>query len=965
MKVLKLILILTNVILVSILAACHAEDEFEFFETAEYAFLTATLGEPLGMVGFEGEFALNFEENPTINEEGMVEIIVQFHTPPFVALELAEELRQGREIGTRRARRERETRNNRSGRNRLRDEAQASHDDFAEQLDNQLLGEFSEYVEIISSHFYLFNGVYLRVSPELVTTIAELPEVYAVFPMYVFEPMALEEESANQTDTTTTFERTSTNDWFIDPDFMRIPREYLQIDYINDVMGITGAGVRVGVIDTGIDHDHPEFQRFLDDTGRIRGWESHNNTFSDNPAHTGRNHGTAVSGAVIGIAPNVYLWNYRIILASAPGGMTATGGIEQAWRDEMDVINMSFGNDFNHPFHPLVNTVNLVVLDGVVAIGSAGNSGTGNTAYSLSAPATSPLVITVGAGRHGGNQAIQGDSLRNYSSRGPTPITQHLVLDLIAPSGVRTTNINDGYMIASGTSLASPIIAGVAALILEKYPNATPAEVRARLMTTARTMELLPENGVPGTGAGFVQPLAALTSPIIANAFHDVPLTASRYDAWSMQPTASFSFGAVLYDGFMSQGNTITGSVTNVSDFTKTIHIVATQETTATNPSKAIDFVVDQTSFTLAPGEVSYFDVTVVVLSQPAGRFYHGKISFYNDETGESLGFLPALTVYQPFLHVAFNPNGGVWTRPNVHTQNLLRLKNITDTDFSTVLNVNNSDLRSTDQLAPIKEGYVFSGWYTDLVEGTRINHNTPILELESSTLYARWRPLETIEAANECRQEGLQSNVFTDSTGISWCIVETQEHEGNLYSLLVSRHVLTAEDLGIEGDNRIHYEDIFVPWPETTAGTEGGMESRVRINEWFTTQASPFLRMNAVDATIPELYLSTPIPNSLGAIMPVFFLNDREISDFLGQNVNLARITFGVGTHVALRYPLRRSGILPQWSATVSSTGLVDRTHNFTGIANRGFRPTLWIRGDGYQAFHIPTAPRPRPLSD
>ncbi|MFJ7935686.1 S8 family serine peptidase [Sporosarcina sp. NPDC096371] len=203
---------------------------------------------------------------------------------------------------------------------------------------------------------------------------------------------------------------------------------------------ITGQGITVGVIDSGIDYNHPDLASAYagyrakegEDAGKIdpasvKGWDFVNNdadpmetTYQEwkasnsvefHPA-TGSSyytsHGTHVSGtvaanpdsnvagAVKGVAPDVDLYVYRVL---GPYGMgsdsNVIAGIDKAVKDEMDVINLSLGTDVNDPLDAGAIAVNNAMLSGVVTVVAAGNSGP--TAGTIGSPGAAALPITVGA----------------------------------------------------------------------------------------------------------------------------------------------------------------------------------------------------------------------------------------------------------------------------------------------------------------------------------------------------------------------------------------------------------------------------------------------------------------------------------------------------------------------------------------------------------------------------------------
>lgn len=489
--------------------------------------LTQTLEVSFGMQGFEAEHELG-EPNE------IVEIIVQFRTPPAVALRLLQEgvgfVLEDLPVIT------------------FENQALSAHEDFQNQLGSLFVPDNFPSPEIFSEHHSLFNGVFMRVPAVMVPQIASLPEVFVVTPVVNFYPSyQIEEEHEHEffpemwiSDVEALLEIESL---FANENFMRATRDFLNMDYIHNELGITGAGIRVAVLDTGIYHDHPEFARFLDNTNRIRGWHRADNSHVGNDAH-----GTTVSGAVIGIAPGVELWHYRV-LGSGGSPIHPITAIEYAHSDGAQVINMSFGAPaINHPFDAFASAINLAVLDGVVVVASAGNQGASGS-FTVTSPGPEPLLITVAAGHAGGVHT--GDILRSYSSLGPVARTYHIKPDITATTGVVSTNIGGGYTSASGgTSHASPIVAAVAALLLEAFPYAEPWEIKARIMNTARPLEDMNPNSVFAVGAGFIQPLEALTQngQSFASVEHPVPFLSNVNAPFVNMPMASLSYGRFYGD---------------------------------------------------------------------------------------------------------------------------------------------------------------------------------------------------------------------------------------------------------------------------------------------------------------------------------------------------------------------------------------------------------------------------------
>ena len=164
---------------------------------------------------------------------------------------------------------------------------------------------------------------------------------------------------------------------------------------------LTGKGVKIGIIDTGIDYSHPDLEK-----NYKKGWD-----FVDDdkdPMETkglGRKntlHGTHVAGIIAangkikGVAPKADIYAYR---ALGPGGAGTTeqilAAIEKAVKDKMDILNLSLGSDINGPDLPISIALNKLVEKGIVAVAAAGN--TGPEDWTVGSPGTASKAISVGA----------------------------------------------------------------------------------------------------------------------------------------------------------------------------------------------------------------------------------------------------------------------------------------------------------------------------------------------------------------------------------------------------------------------------------------------------------------------------------------------------------------------------------------------------------------------------------------
>ncbi|MCL2531651.1 MAG: S8 family serine peptidase [Oscillospiraceae bacterium] len=595
-------------------------------EELALAALTSTLQEPLGMQGFEGDFALS-------NPSETVEIIIEFVTPAAVALRLMQEKNIDHGLSF-------------FARSSFEHQALTAHAAFAHQLKGITPAGIARAnsaaaPEIFSAHYWLFNGMYMRVPAYMVPQIAALPEVYAVFPHVLASLPEPVPEWPPVDDTPVDeepYEPALESPFFANPNFMREVRDDLQIDYIHRELGITGAGVRVAVLDTGIYHNHPEFARFLDDNGRVPG-----RGCPDNPegnSHIG-NHGTVVSGAAVAMAPNMELWHYRVSLQGHLGGLTTIAAMEAAHRDAIEdgvplVMNLSFGRSINHPFTDAASPINNAILDGVVVVVAAGNAGE----FGIGDPATLPLVISVG-------NAVQNRAGQSWiapsSSRGAIDQTFHIKPDVVAHgTEVFTTNVGGGFTRANGTSLASPVIAGIAALMMEAFPDYSPAEIKARIMNTATPLTS-GTNSVFTVGAGFVQPLEALRSNTLVTVEHPVPLTMDASAPFVNQTMASLSFGFTLSPAHHNKTGTIPVFIQNASADAQTYNIIYRF---ISNPSRTGQLSFSEQTITVPAGETASFAATFSDQAQRRG-YYEGFV-YVLYENGNVAARLPFAYVATP-----------------------------------------------------------------------------------------------------------------------------------------------------------------------------------------------------------------------------------------------------------------------------------------------------------------------------
>jgi serine protease AprX len=284
-----------------------------------------------------------------------------------------------------------------------------------------------------------------------------------------------------------------------------------------DTGRLSGRGIGVAVLDSGIDTSHPD----------LRGALAVNAISRSASAGDDNGHGTYVSGIIAGrgwgIAPDVKLISLKVSnsqgVARISSIVSAIGWVLAHQREHnIRVLNLSLvsttADSYTHS--ALDAAIELAWLRGIVVVVAAGNGGANAP---ISAPANDPFVITVGATDDMGTRSTTDDRLASFSSFAKTrdgiskpdlvAPGRHIVSALSSPSAPLAQRfpghqVGSDYIRLSGTSAAAPVVTGVIAQLLQARPELKPGEVKWLLQRTARA--------VPGagTGAGYPRVDAAL-----------------------------------------------------------------------------------------------------------------------------------------------------------------------------------------------------------------------------------------------------------------------------------------------------------------------------------------------------------------------------------------------------------------------------------------------------------------------
>ncbi|WP_320773271.1 S8 family serine peptidase [Streptomyces sp. CRN 30] len=292
--------------------------------------------------------------------------------------------------------------------------------------------------------------------------------------------------------------------------------------------GLTGKGVTVAVLDSGVDAGHPDL------TGRITASRSfvEGEEVADRHGHgthvasTVGGSGAASGGTEKGVAPGAGLAIGKVLGDQGSGSESQIiAGMEWAARDQhADIVSMSLGSteasDGTDPMAQAVNT--LSAETGALFVIAAGNTGSPS---SIGSPGAADAALTVGA-------VDSTDTAAWFTSAGPRYGDNALKPDLSAPGvGILAarSSLTEGsgaYTSMDGTSMATPHVAGVAALLAEEHPDWTGARLKDALMSTSKRLDASPYR----LGAGRVSVPDAIGADVTATGAADLGFHAWPYE---------------------------------------------------------------------------------------------------------------------------------------------------------------------------------------------------------------------------------------------------------------------------------------------------------------------------------------------------------------------------------------------------------------------------------------------------
>jgi serine protease AprX len=323
---------------------------------------------------------------------------------------------------------------------------------------------------------------------------------------------------------------------------------------VQQTLGLTGAGVGVAVIDSGIPSWHDDLTNntptmFPFGNQRVAAFVDF--VSGQTAPYDDDGHGSHVAGIIagngfdsngvkVGAAPDATLVSLKVLDSAGRGTVSSIiAALDWVLANHrtynIRVVNLSVGAGVQESAYtdPLTLSAKRVVDAGIVVVSAAGNLGKNSAGQSqyggITAPANAPWVLTVGASSTNGTPQRTDDTMGGFSSRGPTFLDWAAKPDLVAPGTGTVSLATPGstfyltkpnalvagtlgtsaisYLSLSGTSMAAPVVAGTVALMLQANPSLTPNAVKAILQYTAQQY---PGYDALTQGAGFLNAVGAV-----------------------------------------------------------------------------------------------------------------------------------------------------------------------------------------------------------------------------------------------------------------------------------------------------------------------------------------------------------------------------------------------------------------------------------------------------------------------
>ncbi|GGU68402.1 S8 family serine peptidase [Lentzea flava] len=270
--------------------------------------------------------------------------------------------------------------------------------------------------------------------------------------------------------------------------------------------GLTGKGVKIAVVDTGVDHWGPD----------LWGREIASRNFTSEPDMANNAHGTHVAATIVsghatygGVAPGARILDAKVCQSSGCPDSAIISGLRWAVEQGAQIVNVSLGGPDGPEIDPVEQEINTLTAEyGTLFVVAAGNDGRPGT---INSPGSAEAALTVGA-------VDREDQLAPFSSQGPKTGARGSVKPEVTAPGVDIVAAKAGsydHIAMSGTSMATPHVTGAAALLKQQHPEWTASQLKAALAATAKpTTGLTPFQ----QGAGRIDVAKAITQRVVADA---------------------------------------------------------------------------------------------------------------------------------------------------------------------------------------------------------------------------------------------------------------------------------------------------------------------------------------------------------------------------------------------------------------------------------------------------------------
>jgi subtilisin family serine protease len=591
-------------------------------------------------------------------------------------------------------------------------------------------------------YFKAFNGINIIIPKAMLSSIASLPYVKKIH-------------------------KNNTVSAYLDKSVKIIGADSVWFKY-ND----QGDSVVVGVIDSGIDYIHPALGGGFGKGYKVIGGYDFVN--KDNDPMDDYGHGTHVAGIIAGnsnnikgVAPKALLVAYKVLESHGIGlesdiiaaiEMAADPNDDGNCNDRLDIVNMSLGSNIGNPFDAMTGAVNNAVKLGVTFCIAAGND---RYYDKIGSPGTAELAITVGA-------TDKADTLAEFSSKGPTKKTYIIKPEILAPGvNIKSSLPDSKYENNSGTSMATPHVSGVCALIKHLHKDWTPEMIKSAIVSSAKDLGL----DIMALGAGRVNAIKAISLKTVT-----IP--------------SQLNFGLDKHNSEnWETADTIT--IHNNSKSPQYYNIKVR------GLSNGIMLVANQNNFTLQPGEMRYivFNLNVdnqIVNYKENGPYSYGGVVQING-TEDTLK-VPWAFVKAPVLSLSFG-------RPLLFYQ-VFNKDRILNSYFDAW---KSNDLYSSELLLPSGNYSILSYFTNPLSDSTSKTTEVALIYKDSINIQGyKELKISSDEAIYKVNFNGLdESGRKLSNLSNSKCIIDLFSRENDNINRYLS---------GITSDNELKLKASYIP---------------------------------------------------------------------------------------------------------------------------------------------------------